>query len=173
MSVNPVSPVAFQGGQMTDLPEFSGTLNGEELIEVVAAAAGADLAADGVNYSITSELLATLLVQLTITGVVIANGEYETVGDPYIVQPTDSRIYVNKTTPGPTYILMPLASTMFTEPLVRDVVGTVDDAGNGITINFTSGEVADGNASVPITSPYGGYFIRPISSLGSWTLGVG
>lgn len=171
MSVNPVSPVVFNGGQMTDLPEFSGTLNGEELMEVVAAPAGADLVAEGVNYSITTDLLAALIVQLTITAVIIGNGEHTTALDPYIVQPTDGRIYINKSVASPTYITMPLASGMIVEPLIKDVAGTVDDVGNGVTVTFTGGEDADGNATVSITSAYGGYFFRPISSLSQWTLG--
>lgn len=169
MSVNPVFPVVFNGGQMTDLPVFTGTFDGTELFEVVAPGN----VEDGVNYSITSKLLSSLIIQIGLAPVIIGNGQHTTIGDPYIVQPTDGRIYVNKTVAGPTFILMPAVSTMISEPLVRDVAGTADDAGNGITVNFSGGQVADGNATVPITSAYGGYFFRPISALGSWTLGVG
>jgi hypothetical protein len=173
VSVNPISPDVFQGGQMTDLPEFTGTLDGTELMEVVAAPSGQTNEAGGVNYSITTELLAQLLINLAITAVIISDGEYETPGDPYIVQPTDGRIYINKTVPAPTYVLMPLASTMLNEPLVRDIAGTVNDTTAIVTVDFTGGELADGNASVPVQSPYGGYFFRPVSTLAKWTLGVG
>lgn len=173
MSVNPVFPVTFNGGQMTDLPEFTGTLNGEELIEIVAAAAGADLEAEGVNYSIPSQLLANLLVQLTLTAVIITDGQYDTPGDPYVVQSTDGRIYINKSVAEPTYIEMPLASTMIVEPLVRDVAGTVNDTTAIVTTTFTGGEFADDNyTTVQITSPWGGYFFRPITAMARWALGT-
>lgn len=173
MSVNPVFPVTFNGGQMTDLPEFTGTLNGQELMEVVAAPLDASLEAEGVNYSITTELLAALIVQLTITAVIIGDGEHVSALDPYIVQPTDGRIYINKSIASPTFILMPLASTMVQEPLVRDIAGTVNDTTAIVTVDFTGGELADGNASVPIQSAYGGYFFRPVLTLGKWNLGAG
>lgn len=170
MSVNPISPDVFQGGQMTDLPVFTGTLDGTELMEIVAAPAGQTNAAAGVNYSITTELLAQLLISIAIQDVIIGNGEHTTPGDPYVVQPADGRIYVNKTVASPTYILMPLASTMFTEPLVADIAGTVTDV-DGITVTLSGGELANGEATIPIASPYSGYFFRPVRTLGKWLLG--
>lgn len=171
MSVNPIFPDVFQGGQMTDLPVFTGTLDGTELLEIVAAPAGQTNEAGGVNYQITSDLLANLLVQLQLSSVIITDGEHETPGDPYIVQSTDGRIYVNKTIPGPTYILMPLAAGMIVEPLVADIAGTVTDV-DGVTVTFTGGELANGFASIPIQSAYGGYFFRPSPTLGKWLLGT-
>lgn len=170
MSVNPVFPVVFNGGQMTDLPVFSGTLDGTELMEIVAAGAGQDIEANGVNYQITTLLLATLLVQVTLNAVIIGDGEHTSALDPYEVQPTDGRIYINKSIASPTYILMPLASTMVVEPLVQDIAGTVTDV-NGVTVAFTGGELANGLATIPIQSAYGGYFFRPATTLGKWLLG--
>lgn len=169
MSVNPVFPVTFNGGQMTDLPVFSGTFDGSELFEVVAPGNEAE----GVNYSIPSQLLAALIIQIGLNPVIISDGEHATIGNPYMVQPTDGRIYVNKTVAEPTFILMPAVSTMLAEPLVHDSAGTADDAGNGITVSFSGGQLADGLATVPIQTPYGGYFFRPVIALGKWTLGVG
>lgn len=156
---------------MTDLPVFSGTLDGTELIEIVAAPSGQTNEASGVNYQITTELLASLLIYLGTDIVIIGDGEHVTIGDPYVVQPTDSRIYINKAIASPTFILMPAASTMFIEPLVKDVAGTVD-VGSEVTVSFTGGELADGNATIPIGQPYGGYVIRPIGLLDQWTLGA-
>ena len=171
MSVNPITPDVFQGGQMTDLPVFSGTLNGTELMEVVAAPTGQSNAAAGVNYQITTELLATLLSQLTITAVILVDGQHSTPGDPYIPGPTIGRVYVNKAIAEPTYIAFGHAATYVVEPLVKDVAGTADALGNGIFVSFAGTESADGNALVPIQTAYGGYIFRPIASLNNWTLG--
>jgi predicted secreted protein len=171
VSVNPITPDVFQGGQMTDLPVFSGTLDGTELMEIVAAPAGQTNEAAGVNYQITTSQLAALLSALSLHAVIIRTGQYSTIGNPYVPGPTISRIYVDKTIAEPTYISMNMASTYFVEPLVKDIAGTADALGNGITVTFTGGEVADTYATIPITTPFGGYFFRPIAAINSWTLG--
>lgn len=157
---------AYNGGQMTDLPVFSGTFDGTELFEVVAPG-NVTL---GINYSITSTLLAALLVDLALAPVIIANGQYTNPASPYEVPPGVNRVYVNKTAAEATYIQLGATASALGEPLVREVAGT---NGNTITVSFTGGEEADGNATVPIQAAYGGYFFRPISTLGQWTLGVG
>jgi hypothetical protein len=173
VSVNPIFPEIFQGGQMTDLPVFSGTFNGTELFEVVAAPTGQTVAAGGVNYSITTTLLAALLAQLGASAVIITDGQYTNPASPYVPGPSIARIYVNKVVASPTYIQLAAASSYVVEPLITDTNGTVDGAGNGITVTFTGGEQADGIASIPINTPYAGYFFRPIGSLNKWHLGVG
>ena len=158
---------AFAGGQMTDLPEFDEvSFDGTELVEIVAPGNEAE----GINYSITTALLAALLAQLSASGIIITNGEYSDPGDPYIPPASVARIYVNKTVAGPTYIEFGAASGYVVEPLVKDVAGTVD-VGSEITVTFNGAEAADGNTTVAIGSPYGGYFFRPLSSLAKWTLG--
>lgn len=169
MSVNPISPDVFQGGQMTDLPVFTGTLNGTELIEVVAAPSGQSNAAAGVNYQISTALLAQLLLALG-SVVVLVDGDHNSPGNPYVPGPIVTRIYVNKIAPEATYIALGSASSYIVEPLVKDVAGTAS-AGNPITVSFVGGEQADGNAPVLISTAYGGYFFRPISTLDTWTLG--
>jgi hypothetical protein len=172
VGVNPISPDVFQGGQMTDLPVFSGTLDGTELMEIVAAPTGQTNEAAGVNYQITTALLGVLLQQLNLAAVIIVDGQYSDPGDPYTPASGVARIYVNKAIPEPTYITFDNASVYVVEPLVKDIAGTADSStNNGITVTFTGGEEADGNATVPIGTPYGGYFFRPIRTLNTWTLG--
>jgi hypothetical protein len=166
VSVNPVSPTAFNGGQMTDLPVFSGSFDGTELFEIVAPGN----VAQGVNYSITSLLFATLVGQITLVPVIISNGQYTSPASPYVVPITTSRIYINKSNNEPTYIRLAAAASYLVEPLIREIAG---NANNTITVNMTGGQLADGNAVVPIQSAYSGYFFRPVAALGSWTLGVG
>lgn len=155
---------------MTDLPAFSGTLDGTELMEVVAAPSGQTNEAAGVNYKITTALLAGLIVQLQMTAVIIVDGEYSDPGSPYIPGEFVGRIYINKAIAEPTYIEFETAPTYFFDVLVKDVAGTVD-VGSEVNVAFAGAEQADGNATVPIGTPYGGYTFRPIASLTSWTLG--
>lgn len=170
MSVNPITPDTFQGGQMTDLPVFSGTLNGTELMEIVAAPSGQTNEAAGVNYQITTALLASLLIELGLTTVIITNGQYTNPAAPYTPGPLVGRIYINKSVAEATYIKFAASTTYVVEPLVKDVAGTLDGVTGIATVTFT-GETADGNATVPIATPYGGYTFRPIASLTTWTLG--
>jgi hypothetical protein len=170
VSVNPVSPEVFQGGQMTDLPVFSGTLDGTELMEIVAAPSGQTNEAAGVNYQITTEQLAALLSALSIVAVIITDGQYTDPGNPFTPSALEGRIYVNKSVAEVTYIRFDIAATYSVEPLVKDVAGTVN-AGSEIFVTFTGGETADDNATVPIGTPFGGYMFRPIGPINTWTLG--
>jgi hypothetical protein len=171
VSVNPISPDVFQGGQMTDLPVFSGTLNGTELMEIVAAPTGQSNAAAGVNYQIDTDQLSALLIALATTAVIIVDGQYTSPLAPFTPGAFDGRIYINKTIAEPTYITFDTAAVYSVEPMVKDVAGTADAAGNGIIVQFTGLEDADNNSIVSIVTPYGGYFFRPIASLNTWTLG--
>lgn len=173
MSVNPVFPVVFNGGQMTDLPAFTGTLDGTEIMEIVAAGAGQPVATNGVNYQMTTTQLAVLLVALSIKSVIIVDGEHTDPGDPYIPQQLDGRIYINKSIAEPTYIQFQAAVAYSVEPLVQDVAGTADGVTGIITCTFSNGEVANGSvATVPIQTPFGGYIFRPIAAIHSWILGT-
>ena len=172
MSVNPVSPVVFNGGQMTDLPVFTGTLNGSELMEVVAAGTGQSVVTEGVNYQIDTAQLSALLISLAQSSVIITDGQHTTPGDPYIPTPFIGRVYVNKSVAEPTYIHFDRATTYSVEPLVQDVAGTLDGVTGIITCTFTGGESANGITAIPIATPYGGYFFRPVGALNTWILGT-
>lgn len=164
----PEIPV-FVGGQMTDLPPFTLVqFDGTELFEVVAPGDPAL----GLNYSITSARLAALITRLVQTAVYLADGQHNTPGDPYVVPATVARVYVNKTAAEPTYVQFAAAAGYPIDVLVADVAGTVDGAGNGITVTFSGGELADGIATIPITTPYGGYIFQPLQILAAWRLGT-
>jgi hypothetical protein len=159
----------FQGGQMTDLPAFTATsFLGDELFEIVSGNPLATNANTAVNYSITTKLLGQLLTGLISGQVVIGQGQNMTALTPYTVPVGVGRIYVNKATPEPTYITFGAASAGIADVLVKDVAGTSDNAGNGIFLTVT----ADGVTNPTITSPYGGFWLRPVVSLNIWTLGT-
>jgi len=172
VSVNPVFPVVFNGGQMTDLPVFTGTLNGTEILEIVAAGTGQSVVTEGVNYQMASAQLAALLIALSQTSVIITDGQHIIPGDPYIPTPLIGRVYINKSVAQPTYVQFNRASTYSVEPLIQDIAGTLDGVTGIVTCTFIAGETANGIATIPISTPYGGYFFRPIGTLNTWILGT-
>jgi hypothetical protein len=165
VSVNPISPEVFQGGQMTDLPVFTGTLDGTELLEIVAAGAGQDIETEGVNYSITSEMLAQLISMVIAAPTIIT--EDATPGDPYDVAATETRILFNKTVGAASGADIGGAVARNNVPvMVRDVKGDADV--NNISVFFTG--TCDGIASpIVITAAYTGYIFNPLPN-GNWYL---
>lgn len=151
----------FNGGQMTDLPEFAGPFDGTELFEIVAPGNETE----GVNYTVTSQLIATLIAQLAGTPVIIVSGA--TVGTPYPAAVDVTRVLFNKTIPAPGYVdIGGGAARNFLPIMVRDIKGDADV--NPITVSFTG--TVDGIASpIVISAPYGGYNFNPLPN-GNWYL---
>lgn len=139
----------FNGGQMTDLPEFAGTFDGTELFEVVAPGNEAE----GINYSITSALLAFLIgsVQYALT-IITSGASYDSVD-------TDTRILVNKTIGSATTINL-LAGDLYSQSvLIKDMKGDADV--NPITITFPG--TYDGVSSpIVINASYGSIWFNPL-----------
>lgn len=165
MSVNPVFPDVFQGGQMTDLPVFSGTLNGTELLEVVAAPTGQTNEASGVNYQISSLLLAQLLIGAGALPTIITAAA--TPGSPYVALTSDVRVLFNKTVGATSGANIGGAVARNNVPImVRDIKGDADV--NNISVSFTG--TCDGIASpIVIGQPYAGYIFNPLPN-GNWYL---
>ncbi len=161
MSVNPVFPVVFNGGQMTDLPEFSGTFDGTELFEVVAPGNEAL----GVNYSITSLLLSGLMLGFVETPTILTSGA--TVGVPYVPSVFENRILLNKTVGAASGVNIGGGAARNNRPImVRDIKGDADV--NNISVVFTG--TCDGLASpIVIASAYAGYIFNPLPN-GNWYL---
>lgn len=151
----------FAGGQMTDLPVYnSAGFDGTELFEIVAPGT----AAEGVNYSITSGVLAILLNARIIGSLtIITSGA--TLISPYNVLLTDSRILFNKTISSASYAVLGLSSTYPTTVFFKDLKG--DASTNPITVSFTGGELCDGLSTMVINSAYGWMSLSPLPS-GGW-----
>lgn len=144
--------LAFNGGQMTDLPEFVGTsFDGTELFEIVAPGNEEE----GINYGIPSALLAALLVQITSLPTFITSGAaYHSVA-------ADTRILVNKTIGSATSVVL-LGGASYKQPvLVKDLKGDADV--NPITVTFASGTL-DGLSSVVINNPFGYFWFNPLAN---------
>lgn len=140
----------FQGGQMTDLPAYPGTLDLTALMEIVSPGTSAN----GVNYAIT-------LAQLAL---IIGSGgapTFITSGATYASVQTDTKILVNKTIGSETAITLLAASSYFQPILIKDLKGDADS--NPITINFTG--TYDGIASpLTINTEYGFIWFYPLAS---------
>lgn len=151
----------FQGGQMTDLPEYDGPFDPTALIEIVAPGNEAE----GVNYSLTLLLLAQYLIASIYAPTIIEDGA--TIVDPYEALVTDQRLLVNKTVGAATYIdLGSPADRVYTPIMVRDLKG--DAESNNITVSFNG--TVDGLASpIVISTNFGGYVFNPLAT-GNWYL---
>lgn len=161
----------WAGGQMTDLPAFNGTFFvGTELMEIVSP--GDELTS--LNYAITTQQLGSLLVNLTTLSVIIMDGQYTNPLAPYLVPATVGRVYVDKTLTEPTYVQLGLSSLQIPDVLVADIGGTQTGT-DFIKVTFSAGETADklAPAEVDISTPFGGYFFRPVAARGTWHLGTG
>jgi len=150
---------------MTDLPEFTGTLDGTELMEIVAAGPGQDVETEGVNYSITTQLLMQLFFQVVSAPTIITSGA--TVGTPYVPGASETRILLNKTIGAASGVNIGGGAARINVPImVRDIKG--DANVNSITVTFTG--TCDGLASpIVISQPYAGYIFNPLPN-GNWYL---
>lgn len=90
----------------------------------------------------------------------------------YNATTTDVEIFVNFA--GTVTIALPaaaayLAAQRTAAPLtIKDVSGAA--ATNNITINRAGSDTIDGATSLKITSNYGGWKLRPVSSAGNWAI---
>lgn len=157
----------FTGGQMTDLPPLVLTaFDGNELFEIVSP--GNEAA--GVNYRITSAQLAALLAGLfpvfTQVVTIVTNGA--DAGTPYAVLPNQSRVLFNKTVGAASYVSFPISSALtYQQPvLIKDIKGDADI--NPITVEFTGGELVDGQSQIVISNPYGWVWINPVPGGAAW-----
>ncbi len=146
----------FQGGQMTDLPAYPGTLDLTALFEIVSPGT----AAAGVNYNITTLQLAALLF-----GGQFSSPKIITTGTTYASVATDTRILSNLTVAAPFTLTM-LSSASYTQPiLIKDIAGNWG-ATNTFTINFSGGQHVDGLSSLVFSSPYQWTTLNPLAAGG-------
>jgi hypothetical protein len=147
----------FAGGQMTDLPLYTGGVDLTALFEIVSP--GNPNTA--VNYAITAPQLALFL-----SGVIYASPTFVAWGASYPSVATDTRILVRGTTTSTTSVVM-LGSASYSLPvLVKDLSGIASGA-NPINITFSGGQLFDGLVSISITNPYGYIWLNPLAS-GGW-----
>ena len=147
--------VAYNGGQMTDLPEFTlpspGSLDLTALMEIVSPG---DVQ-DGINYGITLAQLALLLSGAVFAPTIITSGaSYNSVA-------TDTRILVNKTIGSATTINLLAGSSYYQPVLIKDLKGDADI--NPITITFPG--TYDGIASpLTISTQFGWIWFNPLAA---------
>lgn len=150
----------FTGGQMTDLPQFPGSFDGGELIEIVAPGN----AEAGINYSVTLTLLTQYIQTLSFTPTFLTAGA-DNPADPFLVDLSINRLLVNKTVGSATYLQLDLASTFRLPVLIKDLKGDADV--NPITVTFSGGETMDNLNQVVIGNPFGYFWFNPLTA-GNW-----
>lgn len=147
---------------MTDLPVFSGTLNGTELMEIVAAPTGQTNEAAGVNYQITTQILAQLLPIIpSLTRVITTAG-------PQSALPTDVVLIINQTVGAPFTLNVDWSTRIFPLTIVD---GKGDAAVNNISIVPAAGQIQQGtlNNTVVIDGNGGLVKLTPLPA----SIGVG
>jgi hypothetical protein len=138
----------FEGGQMTDLPAYPGTLDLTALMEIVSPGN----AANGVNYGISLAQLALMIGGGSALTIITSGASYASVQ-------TDTRILINKTVGSPTAVTLLAANNYFQPVLVKDLKG--DASTNNITVNFPG--TYDGVASpLTIKTNYGWIWFNPL-----------
>jgi hypothetical protein len=151
----------FNGGQMTDLPEYDQDFDPTALMEIVSPGN----VEEGVNYAITLALLSAFMMRQLLEPTIITDGA--DVGTPYDVDATDTRVLVNKTIGAATFIdLDDPTLRNYLPVLIMDIKGDADV--NNITVTFTG--TVNGLASpIVIDAPFGGWTFNPLDS-GNWYL---
>ena len=152
-------------GRLTSQNILSGGLDGTEVMEIVSPGT----AAEGLTYQIETQTLAAFFSAFPLLNTtVITSGA--TVGSPYAIETTDTRILFNKTLASASYAVAPLAADLAygQSILIKDFKG--DAATNTITVTFTGGELCDGLSTVTIDNAYGWLTINPTPGGGSWYL---
>lgn len=148
-------------GRITTLNFLTGGLTGGEVMYIVSPG-NTQL---GISYGITTGTLGAFFGAFP-----VLNTELVTAGSTYDVKTTDTRILVKKTIGSATTILFPAALAMQYPygVLVKDAKGDAD--ANPITIDFSGGELCDGQGSgvIQIANPYGWVTITPIPQQSAW-----
>lgn len=150
-------------GRIPSQNALTAPLDGTAVMEIVSPGNNAE----GNTYQISLTTLAGYFMGYPYsTTTVIVTGA--TVGTPYPVRTTDTRVLFNKTVGAASYTACPAASSMDYQQsvLFKDAKG--DAAANPITISFASGELCDGLETITITTPYGWVWLTPTPGGGSW-----
>lgn len=149
-------------GRITSQNPFSGTLDGDEVMEIVAPGN----AQQGNTYQITLQQLAGYFAGSIAPVYEVTSGA--TAGNPYLIPNDAGSILFNIPTAEDHYCVAGLSSeTLYLNPiLIKDLAGTADV--NSITISFSGGELCDGLSEIQITTAYGWYRIAPKPGGGGW-----
>ena len=149
-------------GQITSLQMLPNPLSGGEVMEIVQPGT----AALGNSYQVTTSELASFFAASSASIEVILGDA--TAISPYLIKPADGVLLFNKIIGTPSYVLAPIASAMSTlSPiLIKDLLG--DAATNNITINFTGGQLCDGQPAVLVDNAYGWVRIVPAPGGAAW-----
>jgi hypothetical protein len=143
-------------GRLTSLNSFTGTLVGTELWYMVSPGN----AAQGQSFNIITNVMANYFASFP-----TLNPTFIKIAESYSSQATDTRILVDLTIAGIVTITM-LPSVSYIQPvLIKDIAGNLSSV-NTTTINFSSGQTADGLTSIVLQVPYSGIWLNPLTAGG-------
>lgn len=147
-------------GRLTSQNVLTGPLTGGEVMYIVSPGN----ATAGNSYQISIATLAGFFQDL---GVITKVTSGATSVSPYPVLTNQERVLFIKGTGSASYALCPLSSTITTQDILfKDLKG--DAFTHNITIEFTGGELCDGESSVIINNDDGWVRIAPVPGGGGW-----
>ena len=152
-------------GRLTSLQMLNNALVGSEVMEIVSPGN----AAAGNNFQVTVSALGAFFNAFPVTNTTTITAG-ATLGSPYNVLTTDTRILFNKTIASDSYAILPLSGSLFypLPILFKDLKG--DASTHPITITFSGGQLCDGLSSVLIANSYGWLTVNPIPGGSGWYL---
>lgn len=144
-------------GRLPSQAILAGPLTGGEVMYIVSPGNNTQ----GQSYQIPTSTLATFFNSFFPLNSTIVETTYNSVA-------TDTRLLVELNPVNPITITL-LPSSSYSQPvLIKDVNGTVS-AIDTVTIDFSSGQTADGLASITLSNAYTGIWLNPLAS-GGWYL---
>ena len=141
-------------GRLPSQNELTGMLSGGEVMYIVSPGNNTQ----GQSFKITTQTLSVFFGSFSLSNTVIL-----TTGASYNSLVTDARILLNLGIAAPFTVTL-LGSSSYSHPvLIKDIAGDVDGT-NTLTINFTGGQLADGQSSVVLRNAYAGVWLNPLSN---------
>ena len=141
-------------GRLTSQNVLTGVLDSTSVLYIVSPGN----AAAGNSYQVSLATLATFFGSFGTPTIVKTGTTYASIA-------TDTRILMDLTVAAPFTITM-LASSSYTQPiLIKDITGNVDGT-NTLTVNFSGGQLADGESTIVLTNAYAGFWLNPLATGG-------
>lgn len=155
-------PILFvpTDGRTTSQNILSAPLDSTAVLDIVSPGN----ASAGNSYQVSLATLAVFFASTFSLNPTIIQTTYNSVG-------TDTRILANLS-PATSAIITILASSNYSQPiLIKDIGGNLSSLVT-LTINFSSGQSADGISTIVLQNAYAGFWLNPLASGGFYITGA-